>query len=264
MRAALLAAVALALGAGPATAAPLAVHTVLSPSPARFGDVVVATVSVTPDGTVDPGSIAVRPGLAPYGALGEPTHSSSGDTITFRYEVSCTTEACVPPRALQLAAARVSAATRAGERIDAVVAWPPLELAPRVPKSAVDRVEWRQQLAPAAPTYRVRPGVLAALLVALAALLLGGAAVLVAVELRRRRRAIALADPRLPLERALALLRESAGRPPADRRKALSLVSHEVPAAEREATELAWSRRPPAAERVDRFAKELEQELSAP
>ena len=66
-------------------------HTTLSPSPARFGDVVVATVSVTPDGTVDPGSIAVRPGLAPYGALGEPTRSSAGDTVTFRYEVSCLT-----------------------------------------------------------------------------------------------------------------------------------------------------------------------------
>ena len=128
----------------------------------------------------------------------------------------------------------------------------------------MDRVEWQQQLAAAAPTYRVRPGALAAVLVAIAALLVAGAAALVAVELRRRRRAIALADPRLPLERALALLRESAGRPPADRRKALSLVSHEVPAAEREATELAWSRRPPEADRVGELADELEQELAAP
>ncbi len=221
MRATLLAAVGLALAAGPATAAPLAVHTTLSPSSARLGDVVVATVSVTPDGTVDPGSIAVRPGLAPYGALGEPTRSSAGDNVTFRYEVSCLTRACVPPRTLRLAPVRVTATTRAGQHVEQAAPWPSLAVVPRVSKGAVDRVEWQQQLAPAAPTYRARPGVLAAVLVAAAALLVAGAAALVAVELRRRRRAIALADPRLPLERALALLRESAGRPPADRRKAL-------------------------------------------
>jgi hypothetical protein len=264
MRAMLVAALALAVGAGPATAAPLVVRTSLSPSEARFGDVVAATVAVTPDSAVDPGSIAVRPGLAPYGALGAPTRTTSGGTVTFRYDVSCLAQACVPPRTVRLAPARITAATRAGESLEQVAAWPALEAVSRVSKAAVDGVEWRQQLAPAAPSYRVRPGVLAALLVGAAALLVAGAVALVAVELRRRRRAIALADPRRPLERALALLRESAGRPPADRRKALSLVSHEVPAAEREATQLAWSRRPPDAGSVGALADELEQELAAP
>jgi hypothetical protein len=265
MRVALVAAaLAVALGTGPATAAPLVVRTSLSPSPARFGDVIVATVAVTPDGTVDPGSIDVRPGLAPYGALGEPARSSAGGTVSFRYDVSCITEACIPPRIVRLAPARVTATTRADERVDQAGAWPSLTVRPRVSKEAVDRVEWRQQLSPASPTYRVRPGLLAAVLAGAAVLLVAGAAALVAVELRRRRRAIALADPRLPLERALALLRESTERPPADRRKALSLVSHEVPAAERVATALAWSRRPPDAERVGALADELEQGPAAP
>ena len=267
MRAALLAAVALALGAGPAAAAPLVVRTAISPSPARFGDVVVATVGVVPDASVDPGSIAVRPGLSPYGALGRPTRTRSGDTVTFRYEISCLTQGCVPPHEVSLAPAHVTATTRTGKRLDQVAPWPDLKVTPRVSEAAVDKLEWRQQLAPAAPTYRVRPGVLSAVLAAAAALLVAGAAALVGVELRRRRRAIALADPRLPLERALALLRESAGRPPADRRKALSLVSRELPEPERlerEATELAWSRRPPEADRVGALADELEQELAAP
>jgi hypothetical protein len=264
MRAALLAAHALVLGGAPATAAPLVVRTSIAPSPARFGDVVVATVSVTPDATVDPGSISVQPGLAPYGALGQPSRSTSDGAVTFRYDVSCLTEACAPPRTVRPAPARITATTRGGDRVERAAAWPALAIAPRVPNGAVDRVQWRQQVDPAAPTYRVRPGVLAAALAGAAALLVAGAAALVAVELRRRRRAIALADPRLPLERALALLRESAGRPPEDRRKALSLVSHEVPAAEDEATALAWSRRPPDAGRVGALADELERELAAP
>ncbi|MGZ8694947.1 MAG: hypothetical protein ACXWYS_05855 [Gaiellaceae bacterium] len=257
-----------ALGAAPATAAPLAVRTTLSPAPARFGDVVAATVAVHADPSVDPGSIVVRPGLAPYAVLGDAARSSSGDTVTFRYELACLVEACVPPRTVRLAPARVAARLESGDSAEARAAWPRLRVVPRVPAAALDRTPlgWQQQLAPAAPSYRMRPGVLAAVLTAGAALLVGAAAWAVAAELRRRRRALELADPRRPLERALALLRESVGRPPVDRRKALSLVSREVPGherLERAATELAWSRRAPEADRVDELAGALEQELAA-
>ena len=71
--------------------------------------------------------------------------------------------------------------------------------------------------------------------------------------------------PRLPLERALALLRESEAPAGADRRKALALVSRELPPETRwseTATELAWRRGDPDAEPMDELADALEQELA--
>jgi hypothetical protein len=71
-------------------------------------------------------------------------------------------------------------------------------------------------------------------------------------------------DTRPPLERALALLRESTRRGPRDRRKALALVSRELPPddlLEGAVTRLAWERSEPGAEPVGALADAVEKEL---
>ncbi len=243
MRLLLVVTAALAL-AGPAAAATAA----LSPNPARFGDVVTATL-------VAPKGAEVQAEFGPYAPVAPPERSST--TITYRLQ--CLNEGCVPPQAVRFPPARVD-----GSRVP----WPALRVVGRVPDSALAKSPpgWREQTAFAAPSYRIRPGLLAALLVAAAVLLAAGAVALVAVELRRRRRLEEqrIADARPPLERALALLRESERRPAPDRRKALALVSRELPpddALEETATALAWRRGDPGARPIDELADALEEEL---
>jgi hypothetical protein len=238
----LAAVVAAAVLAAPASAA-------LSPNPARFGDVVTATLAA-------PRSATVQAEFGPYSEVAAPERH--GGTITYRLQ--CLSEACVPPKSVQFPAARVDGKP---------VAWPPLRVVGRVPASAVAASPpgWRQQTELQPPSYWIRPGLLITLLVAVAGALVAVAGALVAVELRRRRRIEAqrIADARPPLERALELLRESERRPAPDRRKALALVSRELPpddALERTATALAWRRGEPGSEPVEEVAKALEEELS--
>jgi hypothetical protein len=239
----------LVLTAALALAAPAAAATTaLSPNPARFGDVVTATL-------VAPAGAEVQAEFGPYAPVVPPKRSST--TITYRLQ--CLNEGCVPPKTVHFPPARVDGAR---------VAWPAFRVVGRVPDSALAKSPpgWREQKAFAAPSYRIRPGLLAALLVAAAALLAAGAVALVTVELRRRRRLEEqrIADARPPLERALALLRESERRPAPDRRKALALVSRELPpddALQETATALAWRRGDPGAKPIDELADALEEEL---
>lgn len=231
--------------AAPASAA----TTALSPNPVRFGDVVTATL-VVPKGAV------VEAEFGPYGPVAAPKRSST--TVTYRLQ--CLSEGCVPPKTVHFPAARVDGAP---------VPWPALRVVGRVPESALAKSPpgWREQTELAAPSYRIRPALLTALLVAAAVLLVAGAVALVALELRRRRRVEEqrIADARPPLQRALALLRESERRPPPDRRKALALVSRELPpedALEETATALAWRRGEPGPERIEELADAVEEELT--
>jgi hypothetical protein len=237
-------AVALALAA-PASAA----TTALSPNPARFGDVVTATL-------VAPPVAVVEAEFGPYAPVAAPERSGTN----VRYRLQCLSEDCVPPTTVHFRPARVDGAP---------VPWHALRVVGRVPASALAKSPpgWREQSAFPPASYRIRPGLLVALLVAAAALLAAGAVALVAVELRRRRRLVKqrIADARPPLERALALLRESERRPPPDRRKALALVSRALPlddALEQTATALAWRRGDPGAERIEQLADALEEELT--
>jgi hypothetical protein len=240
----------LVLTAALAVAAPAsAATTALSPNPARFGDVVTATL-------VAPKGAATEAEFGPYTPVTAPTRSST--TVTYRLQ--CLNEGCVPPKTVHFPPARVDGAR---------VPWPALRVVGRVPESALAKSPpgWREQTALPAPSYRIRPGLLAVLLVAAATLLAAGAVALVAVELRRRRQAEEqrIADARPPLERALELLRESERRPPPDRRKALALVSRELPpddALEETATALAWRRGEPGADRIEELADALEAELT--
>ena len=109
--------------------------------------------------------------------------------------------------------------------------------------------------APTALPAASREGVTDELLFGAAAVLALMAAALVAAELRGRRRAV----PVDRLRRALRLVRESAGRAPADRRRALDHLAAtlgDVPPAER-ATRLAWSRPEPDPEPTLSLADEV-------
>src|SRR5690349_19377608 len=181
-----------------------AATTALSPNPARFGDVVTATLTA-------PKGANVQAEFGPYALVAAPERTSTGIT----YRLQCLSDGCVPPKTIHFPPAHVDGTP---------VAWPALRVTGRVPEAATAKSPpgWREQTTLPAPSYRIRPGLLAALLVAVATLLAAGAAALVAVELRRRRRAEEqrIADARPPLERALELLRESERRSPPDRRKA--------------------------------------------
>jgi hypothetical protein len=184
-----------------------AVVITFSPNPSHFGQVVTATVQ-------GPGT----PSFAPFAVVGR-----RGD----EYELQCLDPACLPagkPRVL----------TIGGHR---------LVITPRVSVSQVGSPErsFRRPTTPPPPSYRVRPSLLRALLLAGAAGLVALGAVLVWPLVRRRRRA--RPDTRTPLERALAFVRASLSREPADRRRALDLLARTVEpgAVGSEALSLAWS-----------------------
>lgn len=203
-----------------------AVVVALSPNPSHFGQVVTATVHGS--GT---------PGFAPFTVVGR-----HGDA----YELQCLDPACVPgpgPRAL----------TVGGRRLVIV----PRTTAKQV---ASPQSSFRRQTALPPVTYRIRPATLQALLFAGAALLAALGAVL-AWPLARRLVPVRR-DHRTPLERALALVRASAGRSGEDRRRALDLLGSTLDPAPvaGEVVSLAWSRPVPDPERVESLVDELERQ----
>jgi hypothetical protein len=184
-----------------------AVVITFSPNLSHFGQVVTATVR-------GPGT----PSFAPFAVVGR-----RGD----EYELQCLDPSCLPegkPRVL----------TIGGHR---------LVITPRVSTSQVGSPErsFRRPTTPTPPSYRVRPSLLQALLLAGAAGLVALGTVLAWPLVRRRRRA--RPDTRTPLERALAFVRASLSRGPDDRRRALDLLARTVEpgAGESEALSLAWS-----------------------
>jgi hypothetical protein len=195
-----------------------------SPNPSHFGQVVTATVQ-------GPGT----PSFAPFAVVGR-----RGD----EYKLQCLDPSCLPgskPRVL----------TIGGHR---------LVIKPRVSVSEVGSPErsFRRPTTPPPPSYRVRPSLLRALLLVGAAAFVALATVLVWPLVRRRRRD--RLDTRTPLERALAFLRASLSRGPADRRRALDLLARTVApgAAESEALALAWSEPDPDPGRIESVVAQVE------
>jgi hypothetical protein len=201
-----------------------AVVVALSPNPAHFGQIVTATVRG--EGT---------PNLAPFAVLGR--HGNV-------YSLQCLDPACVPgagPRAV----------TVGGRR---------LVIVPRTTsKDVADPLRsFRRETTLPPPTYRIRPRLLQALLLAGALLLLAAAAVAALPAIRRlfpRR-----VDRRSPLERALALVRASTGRSSEDRRRALDLLARslERPDTAGEALQLAWSQAEPGQAPIESLVQRIE------
>ncbi len=215
----------------------------------RFGDSFRYVVTATVDGALVNGAGIVSD-VAPFTRLG-PTVDKRSTTngvghITVTETIACLSAACLQKRGgvIALPKARVSAG---GEIAAAPVVR--VTVGTRVAAAAVKAANpsFRRPAALPDPTYRISPGVAAALLALVGIGLLLVGAVMLAAPLRRsradRRRAVEV-DQR---ERAVRLLRESAARDAGDRRRAASLVSRVVgePELSRTAAGVAWSRPEP-------------------
>ncbi|GIU94890.1 MAG: hypothetical protein KatS3mg012_1347 [Gaiellaceae bacterium] len=271
----------------------VAVTTALVPRQPLFGDTIRAVVDVVLDPErVDPSSVRIATGFAPWEAIGPPerTRRDVGGATYLRTVVAlrCTTGPCLPggaTQALTFTPARVSyrpAAQASGTVRDVVRAeWPLLVVSSRYAAARLDASDpapFRVDLVSLpAETYRLSPPVLAGGLGVLATLLAAAGAVLLASAWPRTAPA---AEPEpapeaslSPLQQALALLEESARVEGAsERRRALELVAEELEQWGDEelsgtAKALAWSPAPPpparTAELAARVRAELESELLA-
>lgn len=266
----------------PGTSAPtalpaLAVQASLTPQSVFFGDPVDALVAVSLDtGTVEPGSLRVVTDFLPYEETGSPevTRSRAGseETVFFRYTLECLDDDCLPTaasRLIQLPSVLVRATAghsqlRASGRLPALLVSSRLDAAAA---AASPPFRWPASMPP--PVYRVDPGALSAVLVALAALLGLGAVTLVGLELTRLlARARARRAPVLsPLQAALEATRQAARRhDPADRRKALGLLAlalrdEDHPQLAETAVGVAWAEPPPTPTQAVALADEVEASL---
>jgi hypothetical protein len=279
-----LAAVVAAWASGPATAAPgppVEVKATLTPQILLFGDTLTARVDVVVDkARVDPDSVRVRTDFAPWELVTpvERVRRDGGGTALVRttFQLRCLTSPCVPPRDTAPLDFTPVAVTYAGGRLD--VPWPRLVVHSRIADrgAPVTTAGGGQRGGPQFPwsaelltlprvTYRVAPGIVFPLLLALGAILALGGAVLAYRAIPPRRPApeplpAPPPEPALPpLELALLLLEQ----PPvengtADRRRALELVADAL--ADRDARlalsarRLAWSEETPPLETTSGLA----------
>ena len=228
----------------------------------RFGDSFRYAITATVDGSLVDGA-RVTSDVAPFTRIG-PTVEKRSTTngvghVTVTETIACLSAACLEKRGgvIALPRARVSAG---GEVATAPVV--PVTVESRVAAAAVKASDpsFRRPTALPDPTYRMSPGVAAALLALLGVGLRGGGAVVLAAPLLRSRvdrRRVADVDQR---ERAVRLLRESATRDAGDRRRAASLASRVVGEQElaRTAAGVAWSRPEPGAPDATTLADRVE------
>jgi hypothetical protein len=259
-----------------AATAPLVVRAGFVPRTVTFGDRVVARVVVLLDETaVRPGTLKLTAGVAPLTQLTAPrtTRTTRGNLSIVTYEVPavCVTDRCIAPAgdlALRLPRVTATVATRSGGVARKAVAWPVLHVHGRVNASDLTgaRPHFRGDSTPGAPSYRIAPSTLAALLDGLAVLLvLAGIALAASVARRlvRRRRGHAAGGGEL--ERALRLAREAESRPPPDRRRALGLLARLLERRDArlaaEASGLAWAKPQPELDAMSGLVEEIEHEV---
>jgi hypothetical protein len=259
-----------------AATAPLVVRAQFEPRAVTFGDRVVARVVVLLDRTVvRPDTLKLTAGVAPLTQLTTPrtTRTTRGSLSAVTYEVPavCVTDGCIASAgdlALRLPRVTATVATRRGGVAHEAVAWPVLHVHGRV--NAADLAgtlpHFGGDSTPAAPSYRVAPSTLAALLDGLAVLLVLAGIAFAASEARRlarRRRGHAAAGGEL--ERALRLAREAGSRPTPDRRRALGLLARLLGRRDArlaaEASELAWAKPQPELDAISGLVAEIEHDV---
>jgi hypothetical protein len=259
-----------------AATAPLLVRAGFDPPTVTFGDRLVARVVVLLDRTaVRPSTLKLTADIAPLTQLAAPRWSrmSRGDLeiVTYGVPAACMTEGCVAPSgdlALHLPHVIATVARRGGGVARASIKWPVLHVHGRVNSSDLSgsRPSFRGDTTPPAPTYRIAPSTLAALLDALAVLLVlcgVGVAFLEVRRLVRRRRD--RATPGGELERALRLAHEAESRTPPDRRRALGLLARLLGSRDARlasaASELAWAKPQPERDEMSGLVTEIEHEV---
>jgi len=260
---------------GPAPAKPIAVRTFLEPTPAFFGDAVVAQIDVQIDpARVGAKSVRVVPAFDPLVVAGAPEvsriHAGGREVLRYRYTIECLTEDCLPSRKQPFAVKLkpfVVTATAGGRRVQVNATWPKTSVLTRLQQGDIGTAtpNFRRPETMPPPSYAVSPNLAADLLTAAAALLALVAVALVGreaarlLERRRRRGVVELT----PLEEALAYTRDAAGRPEADRRKALELLARTLedegaPGLADTAGDVAWAEEPPSPDRAIELADEVE------
>jgi hypothetical protein len=257
---------------------PLKAYASLTPPVHLFGDSVTAKVAVVADTKwVNPARLRVTANFEPYEPTHPPTELRIGSgrflQITWTWTLRCLTTKCVPVvppsdhyHIFQFRPARIDYLNEhGGIRYEIAAHFPPVEalseVSPGVVKflNAHHALNWQYQLAPvAAPRYRVSPGVIFWLALALAGLL-GAFGILLtgrwALQFRRPAPAAAPALPPSTLERALALFFWARAHGDETlQRKALERVADELPIDVHDlsetARELAWSPETPEGEDV--------------
>lgn len=265
--------------ASPATAAatqPLRVRAVFVPGAVEFGDAVTARIVVTLDsGSVRPSSLRVVYGVAPLtqlGAIRERQVSRGGTHIvTYELRAACLTDPCVAAsarRSIAPAAVQAVVTRTTGAVLRATAAWVPLTVSGRVTAADLSAASppFRVDTTPPAPSYRLRPSLLGALLDGAGAILVICAAGLAAAALLRARRPRDSAQTD-ELTHALALARDARTRAEPDRRAAVGHLARLLarrgtdlaPAAD----DLAWSRRAPTPDSLTELVEGVERERPA-
>jgi hypothetical protein len=212
-------------------------------------------------------TLRVSADTGPFAIVAAPkTSRSRTDGVTIvRVEQTlvCLDRGCVPgaqPRTVLLPAAR--AITASGSAIAPAAS---ITLTPRVPVSAVavSRAVYRRQVDVPPPSTPISLGAAAVLFAVAAAVLAALAALLVWRGVRRRGTVPVQRRVAGGLERALRLLRESAGRPVPDRRRAADYAG--LAAAARggaqvagEASRIAWAPPDPEPADVGALAEHIE------
>ena len=276
--AAAVAAAVLPFRSGAARAAPnrpLTVQAAFTPRVVEFGDTVTAQIVVTMDAhALQPSSLHVVYGVAPLTQLGAPIvrHVTRGglSVATYQQHAACLSDSCIAAsgsRTITPGAVRLDVARRAGAPMHATTAWAPLAVMGRVTAADLKPATppFRADITPPAPSYRVRPSRLAALLDAAAALLAACGAGLAAAALLRSRRP-SRTQHTDELTRALLLARAARTRPEPDRRAAIGyvarLLARREPGLAHAADDLAWSRPAPAPDSLTELVEDVERQRS--
>jgi hypothetical protein len=258
----------------------IALATSIQPRTHLFGDAVTAQADLLVDPRqVEPGSVRVDARFDPYTRVGdvERAETRAGDLVRVRYrfQLACFASTCMPTgdkREIDLQSGRVYFALNGRDgrnlRTHELLRWPSFSVASRLGPFDVERARWRASTAamPGA-TYRLEPGVLAALLLLGSLALLAAAGVLVTtagpVRIRRARPTEVVPRAVSPLERALQLARSmSQNGASDDQRRALERVSRELlavgePTLAGRARRLAWSADRAELDEVERLAGDV-------
>jgi hypothetical protein len=260
---------------------PIAGTALLEPEQHLFGDAVRARLELVMDRSrIVPDSVEVGASFRPYRELRpvRRTRTDSGPITSIRYDylLACLTAACLPKGAgrVDLGAVAIEFSRR-GQSVPetATVEWPPLRAAGRIDLERLEQAALIAELRDLTPpSYRASPKAVELVALILAVLFAAGALILALRFLPLDRLAAWLgarrADRRSPLERALALVRDStsSGRP-AEGRRALERLAHELrnarnPELARDASKVAWSRRQPADEVVTPLSQDVERVIA--
>ena len=259
----------------PVVLGPITTTTAVSPSFHLFGDRIAARLDILVQRSeADPGSVRPRISFAPYRPLGRPTverEDIGGTTrLRYRYVLWCTERDCVPgetPTQYQLPPIRIAYRTVNGDPRRTFARWPEVTASSRLAPG--ETRTFRADRRPPPVSYAVPPLLLQVLALLLAGLLAGAGVLLALRALGVRRPRVRPAPPPVvltPLERAVALVRESAGQPERERRALENLAQvlggngrGELAEAARR---LAWSPRRPPPPQVEELATRVERTMT--